>query len=138
MEDAAWTWPSVICCTAPAFALDGQGSVTVVEIEMVVARAGVVGAGVPAGGAAGAGAPGEAPAGGAGDTGAAVVGPAAGAEEASTGELLDIGVGARVIVDGTLVMIPGLAATWGAQMPAKYDKAACSSPLWLDQELTHS
>ena len=29
------------------------------------------------------------------------------------------GVGTNVIVLGTLVMIPGLALTWGAQMPAK-------------------
>lgn len=38
-----------------------------------------------------------------------------------------IGVGTRVIVFGTLVMIPGFWLTWGAQIPARYERAACSS-----------
>ena len=29
------------------------------------------------------------------------------------------GIGTRVMVLGTLVTIPGLASTWGAQMPAR-------------------
>lgn len=33
------------------------------------------------------------------------------------------GVGTRVIVLGTLVMMPGFWLTWGAQIPAKYERA---------------
>lgn len=57
---------------------------------------------------------------GAGETGgtfAALV-PAGG--EAADGAA---GVGTRVIVLGTLVMIPGFWFTWGAQIPAKYERA---------------
>lgn len=51
-EAAAWSWPSSIWLTAaPVFV--GQGRVTVVETEMVVAGA-ADGAGVPAGAGAGA------------------------------------------------------------------------------------
>lgn len=39
------------------------------------------------------------------------------------------GVGISVIVLGTWVMIPGLAGMWGAQIPAKKERAACTSYL---------
>ena len=38
---------------------------------------------------------------------------------AGFGELVGTGTGARVIVFGTLVTIPGLAGICGAQIPAK-------------------
>jgi len=104
IEVGAWIWPSVIWLTAPL--ADGQGRVSVVEIEMVVTG--------PAGAAVG-----------------ATVTEPAGADEACCGEFatlagedtgaevtgaagaLDVagGVGSRVIVDGTLVTMPGFADT---------------------------
>ena len=48
------------------------------------------------------------------------------------------GVGWSVIVDGTLAMMPGFFEMCGAQMPARYDSADCSSAAWADQELIHS
>ena len=95
IDVGAWIWPSVIWLTAAL--ADGQGSVIVVEIEMVVTG--------PAGAAVG-----------------ATVTAAAGTEAGCCGELARLagvdagpevtgGVGRRVMVDGTPVMIPGFLDT---------------------------
>ena len=42
------------------------------------------------------------------------------------------------MVEGILVMIPGLLGMCGAQIPARYERACASWSLWLDHALTHS
>ena len=79
-----------------------QGTVTVVWMEMVVT------------GAAGAGA---AVTGELEDVGTA--GALEGPVEPDEGEVIAAGVGTRVMVEGTLVTIPGFWLTWGAQIPAR-------------------
>ncbi len=120
IEAGAWIWPSVIWLAAAL--ADGQGIVIVVEIEIVVTgpAAAAVGAGVTEPTGAEDGCCGEFAKLAGEDTGADVTG--------TTGEL-DVagGVGNRVIVEGTLVTIPGFLATCGAQIPARYESAACSS-----------
>lgn len=94
-----WTWPSE---ASPAAAAVGQGIVMVVLMEIVVggstaaASAGVV---VPACAATG------------------TAGVAVGAGVILAG-VVAAGVGTRVIVDGTAVMIAGWAGTCLAQIPA--------------------
>ena len=51
--------------------------------------------------------------------GVAGAGPTAPPADGPTAAGVMAGVGTNVMVLGTLVMIPGLALTWGAQMPAK-------------------
>lgn len=55
-------------------------------------------------------------------TGAEVGGE--GLPEAVTRSPVAEGRGMRVMVSGTLVIIPGFSGTWGAQMPTKYERAA--------------
>lgn len=104
--EPTWSCPSVIWLTDPAAPL-GQGIVRVVETETVVdgaagaAVVGTVAAGTAATGAEPAVVPAGAPA------GAEVVGTAAELGDVWTGELFDMGVGARVMVEGMLAMTPG-------------------------------
>ena len=74
---------------------------------MVVASGVVAAGGLPAGGEAGGAAGGAAGGGAAGDDGAGAAG----------------GVGTNVMVEGTFVTMPGLLGTWGAQIPARYERA---------------
>ena len=78
-----------------------QGTVTVVWMEIVVTGA------AGAAGAAGAVV---------GELEDAATGAVVGAEDAG---VVAIGVGIKVTVVGTLVMIPGFWSTWGAQIPAR-------------------
>ena len=105
--EPTWSCPSVIWLTDPAAPL-GQGIVRVVETETVVdgaaagaAPVGTAGAGTAATGAEPAVVPAGTPA------GAAVVGAAAELGDVCAGELFDMGVGARVMVEGMLAMTPG-------------------------------
>ena len=106
--EPTWSCPSVIWLTDPAAPL-GQGIVRVVETETVVdgAAAGAAavvaaGAGTAATGAEPAVVPAGLPA------GAAVVGAVAELGDVCAGELLvDMGVGARVMVEGMLAITPG-------------------------------
>ena len=79
-----------------------QGTVTVVWREIVVTgAAGAAGAVV-------------------GELEDAAIGAVVGAEETAEDEgAVANGVGIKVMVVGTLVMIPGFLSTWGAQIPAR-------------------
>lgn len=112
-----WTWPSEIWLAVAT----GQGTVTVVEMEMVVGGSWGAGTGVPAAGAGAAVV--TAAAGGA----AAAAGDVGAGEPAGAGALASggggagacaAGVGTRVMVVGTAVMMAGLAGTCCAQIPA--------------------
>lgn len=93
----------------------GQGNVTVVETVTTVcggeATCGAVATGAES---IGAGALVEAER---ADALVTVTGPAG--ANAWTDELVTIGIGARVMVVGTFRTIPGLAAMWRAQIPAR-------------------
>ena len=82
-----------------------QGTVTVVWSRIVVTgAAGAAGAAVAV----------------VGELEDATTGAVVGAEETAEDEgAVAIGVGIKVMVVGTLVMIPGFLSTWGAQIPAR-------------------
>ena len=78
-----------------------QGTVTVVWREIVVTgAAGAAGAVI-------------------GELEDAAIGAVVGAETAEDEGAVANGVGIKVMVVGTLVMIPGFFSTWGAQIPAR-------------------